>query len=289
MATPNKIDLAGVEADLKSFLAELPKYRESIEDPNVVLPIADESINLARSSLDGREAGSLNLREKLSMAMIKQHLNKLEEKRNEIRRGILKNAIPVPAPSSMETPDEIHAPLPLPVVPPSSANTTNASGGIVAKNRYDHKWNTKFEELRAFKEVHGHCEVPQRYKHNKSLGKWIGYQRNLYDKKEKRLTKERINALESIGFRWRLAAPRFVPPRVSWEDRFKELKRYKAQHGDCNVPKRYPLDPSLGMWVDRQRVQYRFYVKGEQSGMTRSRALALKEIGFQWTIRSPRK
>ena len=45
---------------------------------------------------------------------------------------------------------------------------------------------------------------------------------------------------------------------------------------------RYPDNPSLGTCVQRQRSQYRLYVKGDPSHMTRSRALALKEIGFVW-------
>ena len=35
--------------------------------------------------------------------------------------------------------------------------------------------------------------------------------------------------------------------------------------------------------------QYKLYVKGESSFMTRSRALALQNIGFKWSIGSARK
>ena len=32
-----------------------------------------------------------------------------------------------------------------------------------------------------------------------------------------------------------------------------ELKKYKKEHGDCNVPLDYGPNPTLGIWVDSQR------------------------------------
>ena len=37
-----------------------------------------------------------------------------------------------------------------------------------------------------------------------------------------------------------------------WDIMFERLKAYKAQHGDCLVPKRYVADPKLGTWVETQ-------------------------------------
>lgn len=36
---------------------------------------------------------------------------------------------------------------------------------------------------------------------------------------------------------------------ASWESQFIKLQAYKAQHGDCKVPKKYPPDLQLGRWV----------------------------------------
>ena len=58
-----------------------------------------------------------------------------------------------------------------------------------------------------------------------------------------------------------------------WEKRFRELEEYKAKHGDCNVPSKYP---SLGNWVRRQRVNY------NDDAIPESRLLRLEKIGFDF-------
>lgn len=36
--------------------------------------------------------------------------------------------------------------------------------------------------------------------------------------------------------------------RKVWNERFEELKAYKQEFGDCNVPGRYKANPTLGRW-----------------------------------------
>lgn len=68
------------------------------------------------------------------------------------------------------------------------------------------KWNLKYQELRAFKEDHGHCLVPTRFKRNPSLAFWVMHQRAYYRAllrgEQTYLTEERIGLLNSIGFVW---------------------------------------------------------------------------------------
>lgn len=68
------------------------------------------------------------------------------------------------------------------------------------------KWNDKYQDLKAFREEHGHCLVPTRFKHNPSLACWVMHQRAYYHAllrgKQNNLTKERIDMLDSIGFVW---------------------------------------------------------------------------------------
>jgi hypothetical protein len=54
------------------------------------------------------------------------------------------------------------------------------------------------------------------------------------------------------------------------------LREYKAMHGDCNVPREYPEDPTLGAWVHEQRERYK------QSTLPKERVAALSEAGFVW-------
>merc|ERR1711957_52302 len=76
-------------------------------------------------------------------------------------------------------------------------------------------WETRLEELKKFKEHHGHCNVPSTYPKNQPLANWVFKQRGqhrLYQKMgyptpgAKRhmchMTTERIVMLDSIGFEW---------------------------------------------------------------------------------------
>ena len=67
-------------------------------------------------------------------------------------------------------------------------------------------WQMRYDELIAFKEQHGHCNVPRRYAHNKVLGLWVSSQRVqhglLCKGKPSHMTTERVAALEKIGFQW---------------------------------------------------------------------------------------
>ena len=53
----------------------------------------------------------------------------------------------------------------------------------------------------------------------------------------------------------------------AFSQRYIELQEYKHLHGDCMVPKRYKNNPSLGNWVNKQRQNYRRFVKGEKTSM----------------------
>ena len=71
------------------------------------------------------------------------------------------------------------------------------------------KWDTKFNELVAYKETHGgSCNVPARgYAENPQLGNWVSKQRTQYKKFQQdpstsQMTQERIERLESIAFQW---------------------------------------------------------------------------------------
>mmetsp|Transcript_24709 Transcript_24709/g.42269 ORF Transcript_24709/g.42269 Transcript_24709/m.42269 type:complete len:449 (-) Transcript_24709:164-1510(-) len=67
-------------------------------------------------------------------------------------------------------------------------------------------WNKKFQELKAYKATYGNCMVPQRYQANSQLGTWVHTQRRQYklmtEGKKSSMTKEKAEALDSIGFFW---------------------------------------------------------------------------------------
>lgn len=62
----------------------------------------------------------------------------------------------------------------------------------------DTSWAERFSELIRFKELNGHCHVPQRFTENPKLGRWAARQRASIRRKQ--LGNERARLLEEIGF-----------------------------------------------------------------------------------------
>jgi hypothetical protein len=68
-----------------------------------------------------------------------------------------------------------------------------------------------------------------------------------------------------------------------WMTRASQLLEFKKQHGHVRVPKRYKEDPGLGLWVNKQRQQYRNFVTGQKPcSLTRERIEILDRLGFSW-------
>mmetsp|Transcript_3520 Transcript_3520/g.4544 ORF Transcript_3520/g.4544 Transcript_3520/m.4544 type:complete len:389 (+) Transcript_3520:16-1182(+) len=146
----------------------------------------------------------------------------------------------------------------------------------------DSIWDIRFKELTAFKRNHGHCNVPQKYPPNKSLGIWVNKQRMEYNKridgrKKSSLCDSRLERLQSLGFRW---AKR--KGAASWENHFAALVSYKEEFGHCSVPTKYKEDTALGRWVSTQRAEYKKYSEGEPSAMTDDKIKRLEKVGFAW-------
>ena len=66
------------------------------------------------------------------------------------------------------------------------------------KEKNEQVWQTKFNELVAYKEKNGDCKVV--YRTQGQLGEWVSTQRKNY--KKRNLSQERIRQLDDIGFAW---------------------------------------------------------------------------------------
>jgi hypothetical protein len=150
-------------------------------------------------------------------------------------------------------------------------------------------WERKFEEMLAFKRRFGHCGVPARWPGNRSLGRWVDHQRCW--RRKGRLSQDRIDRLNEIGFSWSqrldLEAPagsyqEHVRVRDQiWHHMFAHLVRFKDKHGHCNVPKSDSSQRRLHRWVQRQREDWR---KGR---IREARKRRLEELGFEWGTTNP--
>jgi len=71
----------------------------------------------------------------------------------------------------------------------------------------------------------------------------------------------------------------------AWNERLKELKQFKEKYGHCMVPQKYPNNVSLGIWVNKQRMEHNLLQDGKKSSMTPDRLKALENLGFIWAKR----
>ena len=155
----------------------------------------------------------------------------------------------------------------------TTETTTTTSGKKAVPNKQEKKWNEMYIRLIAYNNTYQSTCVPSRCEDDPGLGNWVRKQRQLYNKNK--LTKDRINRLNSIGFVWNLLNP-------SWNEMYERLVAYKDQYGSTCVPNRYEIDSQLGMWVSHQR---RLYNTNE---LPEERINQLNSIDFVWNARDAR-
>jgi len=92
------------------------------------------------------------------------------------------------------------------------------------------------------------------------------------------------------------SASSYQPPpqnkrNLQWEQRYDELKRYKQDYGNTNVPQSHKSNAQLGRWVCRQRLQYGATVEKKEDAsfehcddltMYRIRKLMDVDFSFHW-------
>lgn len=124
-------------------------------------------------------------------------------------------------------------------------------------------WDEWYGELLAYKEKHGDFNISASQR--TGLASWVSNQRTNF--KNKTLQADRIYRLNEIGFVWDLL-------ELQWEERFTELVAYGKEHGNMNVPQKWP--GGLGTWVNNQR-QY-----DKNGDLILGRKDRLNGIGFIW-------
>jgi len=156
----------------------------------------------------------------------------------------------------------------------------NEIGFEWAGERRDKFWHDRYAELVSFRAKHGTTRIPDKYDESPQLHTWVSLQRRqlkMYKEgRPTKLTEERIRLLEAMGLESN------IRNSSTWMDRFMELKRYKDEHGDCNVPQKWKENVSLGRWVDNQKTQHQKLYDGKPTHLTIERIQLLVSIGFNW-------
>ena len=131
-------------------------------------------------------------------------------------------------------------------------------------------WNRKLQELKEYKQEHGHCMVNTGTR--TPLANWVKDQRRM----RKLLTESQRASLDELGFVWEEIQKKRND--IKWDDKFDQLKHYKRVYGHTQVPREWPENPQLGKWVSYQRSLY------GRGLLPDDREAKLKSLGFVWKV-----
>lgn len=126
------------------------------------------------------------------------------------------------------------------------------------------RWMKGFWSYRSYTEEFGKADVPS------TVGKyedvWLYDWLNQNRKSREKLCERQIAMLDNLGMDWTI--------RDRWEDSFRELERFKEEHGHTDVP----FDHPLAKFVARLR----------KNPLDEEKRKRLDEIGFEWDGRVSR-
>eukprot|EP01052_Picozoa_sp_SAG31_P046160 SAG31_NODE_8714_length_1400_cov_2.177556_2_plen_194_part_01 len=108
---------------------------------------------------------------------------------------------------------------------PARLHSDPSTGAVSSREQ---QWQARFEQLQAYKDKHGDCNVPFGWAANPALGTWVSNQRAYKQRLDQGdanpgITSERVERLEAEGFEW-------DPNEQQWQARFEQLQAYKDKH-----------------------------------------------------------
>jgi hypothetical protein len=171
------------------------------------------------------------------------------------------------------------------VLPPLTESLPNldstVNNGQKKKRHMQVRFIHRLEDLKAYKEKHGHLNVS--WKTDKSLYIWCKNIRSAQKGTGKmNSTADGIAALDAIGFDWKSETKTHQKP-ISFIDRVKALRQYKETTGHLNVT--YKANKSLHHWC----ANIRNARKGKLGlTLTADGIAALDAIGFDWKSEAAR-
>jgi hypothetical protein len=149
-------------------------------------------------------------------------------------------------------------------------------------------WDIMIGQLKEYIKQNGHARVPQTYKENLKLGRWVSRCRVTYrhhmrtDRKEGNL--QRMKQLESLGvvddIENGYEKRRRTPSSPLWYIRCQELIEFKKKHGHLRVSKRCKETRQLGKWVTNNRQKFRKFMKTNGKEGNPQQIAQLRSIGL---------
>jgi len=141
-------------------------------------------------------------------------------------------------------------------------------------------WDDRLEQLRFFKKMNGHTQVP-------ANGDWRPLYQWLYNNKMRKngnfhnqpqLSQLQIDKLDELHVDWTVAKM----DRKSWNENFEQLKAFKAKYGHTRVPQGGDWKPLCDWLCKNKRRKNEPFWGLPQLSLVQIRNL--DEIGIDWTI-----
>jgi hypothetical protein len=156
----------------------------------------------------------------------------------------------------------------------------------------DERWLVYYTKLATYYWRFGNVNVPLEWEEDESLGRWVFKQRVLYrrlarnnyyqheiqangtfGRKVNPLSPWRIQMLYDLGFSFKI--------NLTWHDRLVQLEQFKKRYGHVQVCQDDDF-PSLNLWIQTQRTEYRRWKHDMRSSMTKRRFVLLDRLGLDW-------
>jgi len=150
-------------------------------------------------------------------------------------------------------------------------------------------WNTRIQQLEAFRTEMGHLRVDPNYDKYSNLGGWAVDTSEMHRRWQEGTDFlapdmiQKFNQLTEMGFTFDIFPIR--RGERSWEDSYELLLKYRKETGSTRVPHHYKADFRLGSWVAVQRKEYKMLMDEKPSKMTPEKVQRLESVGFQWTAK----
>ena len=106
--------------------------------------------------------------------------------------------------------------------------------GMNWTGKHNATWDKAYRAACQYKKMNGNLDIPVAYTtaDGIALGRWIRRQ------KTAKLTEERRNKLDALGFVWKKEDP--------WMEKFRLVRSYYEQHGHTQIPSNYVVE---GVWL----------------------------------------
>jgi hypothetical protein len=95
--------------------------------------------------------------------------------------------------------------------------------------------------------------------------------------------RERVQNTKKVAKKGVKTTPKSRFKEGKWLESLAKVVKYKEENGNCNVPRKWKRDPTLGEWVHFQRRQFRLRQLNRRNHMTDERIHKLESIGFEWS------